>query len=243
MIYSSVSGYVGSIIIDRPQKLNALTTDMLDCLKVEIDNLVDLNVKIIVIRGNGKHFSAGADLNEWLRPTADEAQRMSRVGEQAFSALASTPMPTLAVIDGVAVGGGLELALACDLRIASVESKIGLPEASLGNLPSYGGINRLVEVVGVSRAREILFTAESISGKRAAEMGLVNWISSASDLDTVVEKVVGKIIDADAESIALAKSLTGGSPIDGLLARVTSQSNSSHERKALFVNRKINKGD
>lgn len=237
MIRSDTHSRVGTITIDRPGKLNALTTEMLGQLDVEVSRLVESRVAVIVVRSSSKHFSAGADLGEWAEPTANEAASMSSVGERAFARLASAPMPSVAVIEGVAAGGGLELALACDLRLASIEARLGLPEARLANLPAYGGIPRLVEIVGVSRARELLFTAELIDGKRAAELGLVNWIAEPEETWDLADRVIQQIAGADAASVSLAKSLTGGTPIDGLLSRITSQTEASKGRKRSFLSR------
>src|SRR5690625_5232596 len=148
---------VGSIILNRADKLNALTTDMIHRIGDGVQELVGAHIEILVVRANGRHFSAGADLGEWSAPSSQDAHDMSRAGVDAFDSLAAAPMPTIAVVDGVAAGGGLELALACDLRIGTTRSRVGLPEAGLANLPAYGGIPRLVETVGAVRARELLF--------------------------------------------------------------------------------------
>lgn len=235
MIKVDVAGDIGTLTLDRPSKLNALTNAMIGDLLEAVRTLATSPISAIVVRSSGKHFSAGADLGEWANPTSEEADAMSRRGEEAFAALAASPMPSVAVIDGIAAGGGLELALACDLRIASTTAKLGLPETTLANLPAYGGVPRLVRVVGNTRARELLFTGELISGERAAAIGLVNWAVDAADLADRAEDVVAKIASADRFSVSLAKSLTGNTPIDGLLARVTSQTQASRERKQAFL--------
>ena len=228
---------VGRLTLDRPEKLNALATEMIAGLAQGVAALVDDGVSVIVVRSSGRHFSAGADIGEWATPAATQAQRMSRIGVDAFAALARAPMPTIAVIDGVAAGGGLELALACDLRIATTRARLGLPEAGLGNTPAYGGISRLVELVGPSRARELLFTAELIDGSRAAAIGLVNWVVDSDRLDDAVDGIVASITAADPRAVALTKALTGGAPLDGLLASFTSQTPESRDRKEAFLAR------
>lgn len=235
MIKVDVTDDVGTLTLDRPQKLNALTDDMLVAFRGAVDRLTKASISVIVVRSSGRHFSAGADLEEWAAPTSAEADAMSRRGEEAFAALAATAMPSVAVIDGVAAGGGLELALACDLRIASTDAKLGLPETSLANLPAYGGVPRLVEVVGSTRAMELLFTGELVSGTRAAEIGLVNWAVDGELLEDKANEVVAMITRADTLSNSLAKSLIGNTPIDGLLARVTSQTEASRQRKQAFL--------
>lgn len=238
MISTDVTGAVGTITLARPDKLNALTTDMLAEIGRSVQELSDREVSIIIVRSSSQNFSAGADLNEWAAPTAADAQRMSRIGGAALDVLAQAPMPSLAVIDGVAAGGGLELTLACDLRIATTRSRLGLPEAGLANLPATGGVDRLMALVGASRARELLFTAELIGGQRAAELGLVNWLTEAEHLDSEVVRITELITNADRSSVALAKSLTGGSPIAGPLASFTSQTEQSRARKQAFLGRR-----
>lgn len=226
---------VGRVVLDRPEKLNALTTEMIETLGEGVQKLIDERAEAIVVSSSGKHFCAGADLSEWAGPSRDEAHRMSRVGVDAFHILASAPMPTIAAINGVAAGGGLELALACDLRLATTTARLGLPEVGLANLPAYGGINRLVEVVGVSHARELLFTAELIDGERAAAIGLANWVVDPADFQQELADLVSKITAGDSRALAFAKALTGGSPIDGLLATFTSQTPESRARKEAFL--------
>lgn len=226
---------VGHIVLNRPDKRNALTTAMIRQIGDGVQALAHAEVEVIVVRSSGRHFSAGADITEWAAPSSDDARRMSRAGVDAFGALAEASMPTIAVIDGVAAGGGLELALACDLRIATNRSRLGLPEAGLANLPAYGGIARLVHTVGAVRARELLFTADLVDAERAEQLGLVTQVVEPDQLDEAVGSLVGRIRAADSRTVALAKALTGASPIDGLLAQFTSQSPESRRRKEEFL--------
>lgn len=228
---------IGRLVLDRPRKLNALLTDMIVDLGEGVRTLIDERVSVIVVESSGDHFCAGADLTEWAPPSASDADRMSRVGVDVFRMLATAPMPSIAAINGVAAGGGLELALACDLRVATTTAQLGLPEAGLANLPAYGGIDRLVEVVGVPYARELLFTAELISGERAAQIGLVNRVVAPEDLDQEVTRLAQKIVAADSRAVAFAKSFTGGTPVDALLATFTSQTEQSRGRKQEFLAR------
>lgn len=238
MIRVSVEGQVGHLVLDRPEKVNALTTEMIDGLGAGVRELTRAGVLVILVESSGRHFSAGADLTEWASPDAVSAQRMSRAGVDAFAELAAAPMPTIAVIDGVAAGGGLELALACDMRIATVDAKLGLPETGLANVPAYGGVRRLLDLIGSAHARELLFTAQLIDGTRAASIGLVNHAVRADELAGLVEGIVRSITSADPRSVALAKALTGGSPLDGLLAAFTSQTAESRSRKEDFLARR-----
>jgi len=235
MISVSTRDDVGYVVLDRPRKLNALTTDMLVTLESAVRELDSAGLRAVVVSSSGAHFSAGADLAEWATPGATDAQRMSQAGARAFDALAGIAVPTIAVIRGVAAGGGLELALACDLRIAGTSARLGLPETGLANLPAYGGVDRLVALVGRSRARELLYTAELVDAGRAAEIGLVNRVVDDAALDDEVARVIEQVTAADPRANALAKALTGGTRIDGLLASFTSQTPESRERKSAFL--------
>jgi enoyl-CoA hydratase/carnithine racemase len=238
MIHTTHRDSVGTITIDRPSKRNALTTEMLSQLGAGVTTLIEAHVSVIVVRSSSDYFSAGADIAEWANPTPTRAADMSRIGVTAFAALAAAPMPTIAVIDGVAIGGGLELALACDLRIATHRTRLGLPELGLGNVPAYGGISRLVAAVGVSHAQELLFTAETIDGARAASIGLVNWAVDDDQLDQEAARIIDLIVGVDPHAASLTKALTGGSSIDGPLSAFTSQSDASRSRKTAFLNRR-----
>ncbi len=229
---------VGHLVLDRPEKLNALSTDMIIALGDGVRELTAAGVEVVLVRSSGRHFSAGADLTEWAAPSEQDAHRMSRAGVDAFTALAEAPMPTIAVIDGVAAGGGLELALACDLRVATTRARLGLPEATLANLPAYGGITRLVHTVGAVRARELLFTADLVEATRAEQIGLVTQVVEPDGLDDAVTALVGRIRAADPRAVSLAKALTGAAPIDGLLAQFTSQTPQSRSRKDAFLARR-----
>lgn len=238
MISIRQEGDFGIVEIDRPAKRNALTNAMLEALLEGVTDLVDRDVSVLIVRSTSEHFSAGADLTEWAEPTASEAARMSRLGNAAFDAIAHAPMPSIAAIDGVAAGGGLELALACDLRVATTRARLGLPETGLGNVPAYGGMPRLVQTVGVAYARELLFTAELVDARRAAEIGLVNRLVEPADLEGAVDALARRIADGDPHAISLAKALTGGTRSDGPLAAVTSQAPESRRRKNNFLDRR-----
>lgn len=177
-------GPVAWITIDRPEVLNALSWDTLGQLGETIEALSrDREARVVLVTGAGeKSFSAGADLKE--RAGFSEAQTrafVARIGE-TFSALAALPQPSIAVINGVAFGGGLELALACDLRVASSAASMGLTETSLAIIPGAGGTQRLPAVVGLARAKELIFTARRIDAARALQIGLVNELAEPAAL-------------------------------------------------------------
>ncbi len=237
-IHCTLADEVGTVVIDRPAKRNALTEGMLLALRDGVHELMDNEAKVLVVRSSSEHFSAGADLTEWASPTAARAIQLSRLGNEAFDAIATAPVPSLAVIDGVAAGGGLELAMACDLRIGTPRAKMGLPEVGLGNLPGWGGLERLPRVVGHARATELLLMSELIGGARAAEIGLLNWLVDVDELERESTHVINVLLAVDSTALGLAKAALGGTRLDGVVAGLTSQSAESKARKQAFLNRR-----
>lgn len=229
---------LGVITLDRPAKRNALTEEMLVQLHTGVLECIRADVRLILLTSSTEHFCAGADLGEWSNPSANEATRMSRTGIAAFNALAGAPMPTLAVLNGVVAGGGLELALACDLRIGTDTLLVGLPELGLANLPSWGGLARLANLVGTSSAQQLLFTGQLVTGEQAHHLGLINWLVVHQDLDAKVQQTVGHITGVDHASALLAKAVITGTDIEPLLAAITSQSEESQRRKLAFFERR-----
>jgi enoyl-CoA hydratase/carnithine racemase len=187
-VTKSAEGIV-QIVLNRPDRLNALGVDMTDALGAAIADAVANHARVLLVRGTGRAFSAGADLKE--RRTMDEAARVkhNRAINAAVDALGAAPMPTICVINGLAMGGGCEIALACDLRYAADDAQIGLTEARIGAIPGAGGTQRMPRVVGASRALELMLTGEPITGKRAEEIGLVNAALPAAELDAHVTRI------------------------------------------------------
>ena len=181
------------IRLNRPDRLNALGVDMVDALLKEITDAVAGHARVILIRGTGRAFCAGADLKE--RQTMDETARMkhNRAINAAVDALSAAPMPTICVINGLAMGGGCEIALACDLRYAAEDAQIGLTEARIGAIPGAGGTQRMPRVIGTTSALELMLTGEPVSAQRAAEIGLVNAAVPAAKLDAHVGRIASLI--------------------------------------------------
>ena len=181
------------IRLKRPDRLNALGVDMVDALQAAIDNAVAGRARVLLVRGTGRAFCAGADLKE--RRTMDDAARIkhNRAINAAVDALGAAPMPTIAVINGLAMGGGCEIALACDLRYAADDAQIGLTEARIGAIPGAGGTQRMPRVIGAARALELMLTGEPVTGKRAEAIGLVNAAVPAAGLDSHVARIAGLI--------------------------------------------------
>jgi enoyl-CoA hydratase len=177
------------IRLNRPERLNALGVDMVDALGRAIADAIAQRARVLLVRGTGRAFCAGADLKE--RRSMEEAARVkhNRAINAAVDALAAAPMPTIAVINGLALGGGCEIALACDLRYAAEDAQIGLTETRIGAIPGAGGTQRMPRVIGASRALELILAGEPITGKRAEEIGLVNAAIAADKLDDHIQRI------------------------------------------------------
>lgn len=198
------------IRLNRPERLNALGMDMVEALQTAIADAVRNHARVLIVRGTGRAFCAGADLKE--RRTMAEAARVkhNRAINSAVDALAAAPMPTICAINGLAMGGGCEIALACDLRYAAEDAQIGLTEARIGAIPGAGGTQRMPRVVGASRALELMLTGEPISGKRAEEIGLVNGAVAADKLEAHVMRIA---------TVLASRSPTGAQTIKRLVYR------------------------
>jgi len=177
------------IRLNRPERLNALGVDMVDALQRAIEHALAKPARVLLIRGTGRAFCAGADLKERQNMEADGRRKHNRAINAAVDALGCAPMPTICVINGLAMGGGCEIALACDLRYAAEDAQIGLTEARIGAIPGAGGTQRMPRVVGAARALELMLTGEPVTGKRAEEIGLVNGAIAADKLDAHVMRI------------------------------------------------------
>ncbi len=198
---------IAEIIIDRPKKLNALNIATIKelhlCLK-ELKN--DDDIKVILISGSGeKAFIAGADILEFAHFTAEQGMQLSERGQELlFDFIEQFPKPIIAVINGFALGGGLELAMACHIRIAAKNAKLGLPETSLGLIPGYGGTQRLPQLIGKGRALEMILSAKTISAKEALDYGLVNHIAPQEELMDLAEKIAYQLLQNSSQAMAKA---------------------------------------
>ena len=188
--------YVARVAIDRPHQMNTISPDVMDELADAVDRLSeDDDVRSILLTGAGdRAFSAGADVQAMAsNATPLEAIKLSRKGQETFGKLEACPMPVLAAIDGYALGGGMELAACADMRIATGRSELGQPEHNLGLLPGWGGTQRLSNIVGEGRAKEIIFTAERYDAEEMADYGFVNEVVANDELDEQALELAGDL--------------------------------------------------
>lgn len=195
------------IRLNRPDRLNALGVDMVVALERAVNEAIAARARVILVRGTGRAFCAGADLKE--RRTMDEPARVqhNRQINAAIDALAAAPMPTIAVVNGLALGGGCEIAIACDMRIASEEAQLGLTEARIGAIPGAGGTQRLPRLIGAARALDMILTGEPVTARRAAEIGLVNAVVPGGALDAHAERLAGVLASRSPGGAQTAKRL------------------------------------
>jgi enoyl-CoA hydratase len=202
----SVADRIGTITIHRPDKLNALNMATIDELDRAIIALVaDAEVAAIILTGSGRAFAAGADISELAAYDPAGARDLSRRGQEVFARFESSHKPVVAAVNGFALGGGCELAMACHVRLASDQAKFGQPEVKLGLIPGYGGTQRLPRLVGPGHAAQLLLTGEIIDANEAARIGLVNRVVPAAELMGATEALVRQMI-ANAP-LALARIL------------------------------------
>src|SRR5699024_4319868 len=206
-IYINTEGGISTLVIDRPKKLNALNRETLEEIHQAFKSFKeDENTKVIILTGSGeKAFVAGADISEFADYSVEEGADLAASGqEKAFDYIAHFPKPVIAAINGFALGGGLELAMAAHFRIASENAKLGLPETSLGVIPGYGGTQRLPQLVGKGRAMEMIMPAGMISGENALDYGLVNHVVTLDELLEYTEKIARKILNNSTVAVATA---------------------------------------
>tara|TARA_R110002073_G_scaffold108336_9_gene243654 strand:- start:84128 stop:84910 length:783 start_codon:yes stop_codon:yes gene_type:complete len=212
-------GGLVTITINRPKKLNALNIDTINELQDAFKGLdSDDSVKAIIITGSGdKAFVAGADISEFAHFSVEEGGSLAADGQQKlFNFIENLSTPVIAAVNGFALGGGLELAMASHFRIASDNAKMGLPEVSLGVIPGYGGTQRLPQLVGKGKAMELIMTAGMISAEEAKEVGLVNYVTSLEELLPLAEKLAGKIMRNSSVAIGAAIKAVNDNYRDGV---------------------------
>ena len=212
LLYEKRDG-IATITINRPQALNAMNKETIpEFLSRLEDAEKDENVRVLVITGAGeKAFCAGLDLKTVKGITVIEAVEMSRLGQKLTLAIEELGKPVIAAINGYALGGGLELAMACDIRIASENARIGQTEVNVGLIPGWGGTQRLPRLVGKGTAKELIFTGKMIDAKTAERIGLINKVVPPEKLRSAVEELAKVIMGKPPIAIRLAKELINSS--------------------------------
>jgi len=183
-ILCSVENNICTLKINRPNLRNAINRDVLFTLKKYLNEFYfDNQIRVLVITGEGnKAFCAGADLKERITFSEEEVKEFINNIKETFSLVANFPKPVISAINGIALGGGTELALACDIRIASDNASMGLTETKLGIIPGAGGTQRLSRIIGIARAKELIFTGKIINAKEAFDIGLLNKVTTFENL-------------------------------------------------------------
>lgn len=201
-----VNQNIGLITINRPDKLNALNHDTLVELKAALESLrSDENIFVVIITGSGeKAFVAGADISEINKLNMLEGKKFAEFGQSVFSMIEKFEKPVIAAVNGFALGGGCELALACHIRLASENAKFGQPEVNLGIIPGYGGTQRLTRLINSGRAAEMILTADMIDSNEALRIGLVNKVYPQSELKSQAFEMAVKIASKGQQAIRLA---------------------------------------
>lgn len=199
MMYKNVileqEGRIGIIKINRPEALNALNMDVLSDLDKAIDEVAsDDSIEVIIITGEGKAFVAGADIAQMKDLDFEGGRRFGNMGQDVFRKIEKLEKPTIAAVNGFALGGGCELAMCCDLRIASSKAKFGQPEVGLGIIPGFSGTQRLPRLVGVAKAKELIFTGDIINAQEAEHICLVNKTVEREELMNETKKLAEKIL-------------------------------------------------
>jgi enoyl-CoA hydratase len=199
---------IAIVTISRPKAMNALNTrffNEMDAMVAEVSE--NKEVKAMVITGDGKAFVAGADIAEMVDKTPAEGTEFSRLGQSTFRSFGEMNIPVIAAINGFALGGGLELAMGCDFRIASTKAKFGQPEVSLGLIPGYAGTQRLSRLVGMGDALYLLMTADMIGAEDALRIGLVQKVFEPETLMEETLKIAKNIASKGPQSIKKVKSV------------------------------------
>ena len=208
IIYEKSEG-IATITLNRPEALNAFSEEVVDeVLQALEDVKADGNVRVVVLTGAGeKAFSAGADIKEMRGFTASKARALSLMGERLCCALENLEKPVIAAINGYALGGGLEVAMSCDLRIASERARMGQTEINIGLIPGWGGTQRLTRLIGRTKAKELVFTGKMIDAKTAEQLGIVNMVFPAEEFREKVRQFAKELAAKAPVALRVAKAL------------------------------------
>ena len=207
LIVEKREGGICLLTINREKALNALNSDVLDELALAFDDIdKDDKIKCVIVTGAGRSFVAGADIAEMQPLNAAEGYKFGKKGMDTFLKIEKNSKPIIAAVNGFALGGGCELSLACDIRIASTKAKFGQPETGLGITPGFGGTQRLIRTVGSGMAKELIYTANVVGADEALRIGLVNHVYEPEQLMDEAIKLAEKITGNSSTAVQYAKS-------------------------------------
>jgi enoyl-CoA hydratase len=240
---------IATVSVHRPQALNALNHETLLELQLVLEELSkDETVRAVIVTGTGERaFVAGADIKELMILDAQTAKETSQLGQEVFNSIENFPKPVIAAVNGFCLGGGCELALACHIRIASENAKLGQPEVKLGLIPGYGGTQRLPRLVGKGLALEMILSGEMISASDAKEIGLVNRVVEADELMSTCRKLAEKIISNGPVALeyslkavicGLEMPVAGGLAMESALFGLCSSTEDMKEGTGAFVEKR-----
>jgi len=202
----SLKNNIATITFSRPQALNAINSQVFTELNIVIDDLEkNSDLRVVILTGEGKAFVAGADIAEMRDKSPDEALVFSKKGHDTFARIEELKVPVIAVVNGFALGGGLELALACDFILASDKAKFSAPEVNLGLIPGFNGTQRLSRAVGHAYAKYLIYTAEMIDSEEACRVGLVQQTALHHELMQTADELAEKIASKGSDAVKAAK--------------------------------------
>ena len=208
LVNTEFQGRTALVTINQPASLNALSSDILRELNKVIDVLSDyLEIRVIILTGAGRSFVAGADISEMKDMSVCQANDYALLGAKLFKKIETLNKITIAAINGYALGGGCELAMACDIRIASEKAKFGQPEVGLGITPGFSGIRRMMEIVGEAKAKEYIFSGRMFDALEAENEGLVNKVVSHESLMEECQKLAEEIASKSFNAVITSKKL------------------------------------
>jgi enoyl-CoA hydratase len=212
-LLTSLENNVFIVTVNRPDKLNALNKNVMSDLDAVVHEIeTNAHIKAVIITGAGqKSFVAGADISEFVGLSNDEGKALAKTGQDIFLRIENCTKPIIAAVNGFALGGGCELAMACHFRIASDNAKFGQPEVNLGLIPGYGGTQRLVQLIGKGRALELLMTGNTIDARTALEYGLVNYVVTQEELLPKAKMILEQIISK--APLAVSKCITAANAV------------------------------
>lgn len=228
--FDVISPHIGQLTISQPARRNALNALMWAALPTVLKTAEESGIRVLIVTGDGEHFASGADISEFetLYATPQSAKEISDAIAAGFNALASFPMPTIAKIRGACIGGGCGLALCCDLRFADTTSKFAITPAKLGLVYPFSDVQRLISIVGIAHARDILFSARVIKAKQARKMGLINNLCKVDSLNSVVTAYAQRVSQLSPQTIKVTK--------DMLRLHSAGQAGETQETETMFLN-------